>query len=148
MRTFELAQLNIATLREPLDSPLLADFANSLDRINALAEASDGFIGRLQDDAGNATALRPFGDEVLVNLSVWRDLDALRAFAFQGEHAAILRRRQEWFSRMVDAYGVLWWIPAGHRPDLAQARDRLDALRRRGPGPIAFGFRDPQPPPG
>ncbi len=148
MAGYHLAQLNIAALREPLESPLLADFVANLDRINALAEASPGFIWRLKDDGGNATALRPFGDDVLVNLSLWRDLDALRDFAFQGEHAAIMRRRQEWFSRMASAYVVLWWVPADHRPDLSEARDRLDTLRRDGAGPSAFGFRAPHPPPG
>lgn len=148
MPAFHLAELNIATLREPLDSPLLADFVANLDHINRLAEASDGFVWRLKDDGGDATAFRPFGEEVIVNLSVWRDLDALRQFMFQSAHAPIMRRRGEWFVPMEQAHVVLWWVPAGHTPDLAEAADRLDRLRREGPGPMAFGFRSQQPPPG
>ena len=71
MSYFELAQLNIAWMKEPLDSPLLADFVANLDRINALADRSPGFVWRLETDEGDATALRPLGDDVLVNMSVW-----------------------------------------------------------------------------
>lgn len=148
MPTFELAELNIATLRAPMDSPLLADFVANLARINALAEASPGFVWRLQDDAGDATALRPFGADLLVNLSVWRDLESLRQFMFRTDHAPIMRRRAEWFVPMDVAHVVLWWVPAGHRPDLDEAAERLQRLRREGPGPQAFGFRSEQPPPG
>lgn len=147
MPAFHLAELNIATLRAPLDSPVLADFVGNLERINALAEASDGFVWRLKDDAGDATAFRPFGDEVIVNVSVWRDVDALRQFMFQSAHAPIMRRRAEWFLPMEQAHVVLWWVPAGHTPDLGEAADHLDRLRREGPGPLAFGFRSVQPPP-
>jgi hypothetical protein len=44
------------------------------DRINLLAEATEGFRWRLQSDEGDATSLRPFGEDVIVNMSVWRDL--------------------------------------------------------------------------
>ncbi|HEY2402890.1 MAG TPA: DUF3291 domain-containing protein, partial [Steroidobacteraceae bacterium] len=75
---FELAQLNIGKLTGPLDSPPLADFVANLDRINALAEASEGFVWRLQTAEGDATALRPLGDDTIVNMSVWRDVTSLR----------------------------------------------------------------------
>lgn len=147
MAAWELAQLNVARLLAPLESPLLAGFVGNLERINALADASPGFRWRLVESDGNATALRPFGDDLLVNLSVWADLDSLRAFAFASDHAGIMRRRAEWFSRLDEAYVVLWWIPAGHRPTIEEAHERLQRLRRDGPGPQAFGFRHPQPPP-
>lgn len=148
MAAWELAQLNIAHLLAPLESPQLADFVGNLDRINALAEASPGFRWRLVESDGKATALRPFGPDVLVNLSVWADLESLRAFAFASDHAGILRRRAEWFARVGEAYVVLWWVPAGHRPSIGEAHERLQCLRREGPGPRAFGFRNPQPPQG
>lgn len=140
MSDFELAQLNIAYLKAPLDSPLLADFVANLDRINRLAESSDGFRWRLQSEEGDATALRPFGEEVIVNMSVWRDLEALRQFAFNSAHTEILKRRREWFAQAPQAYAVLWWVPAGHRPSLAEAADRLERLRQHGPSPAAFTF--------
>jgi hypothetical protein len=140
MSNFELAQLNIAYLKAPIDSPLLADFVANLDRINLLADASDGFRWRLETDEGNATSLRPLGDDVLVNMSVWRDLDALRNFVYHPAHAEIMKRRREWFAQAPQAYAVLWWVPSGHRPSLSEAADRLERLRRHGPSSTAFTF--------
>jgi hypothetical protein len=140
MSKFELAQLNIAHLRAPLESPLLADFVANLDRINAIAEASDGFRWRLMSDDGDATSLRPFGDDVIVNMSVWRDLEALRNYVYHSSHNEIMRRRREWFARVSQAYAVLWWVPAGHRPTISEAACRLESLRRHGSSSAAFTF--------
>ena len=140
MSSFELAQLNIAYLKAPLDSPILADFVANLERINLLAEAADGFRWRLQADEGDATSLRPFGPEVIVNMSVWRDLNALRQFVYNSAHAEILKRRREWFAQAPQAYAVLWWVPAGHRPSLSEAADRLEQLRQHGASSTAFTF--------
>lgn len=140
MSNFELAQLNIAWLKAPLDSPLLADFVANLDRINLLAEAADGFRWRLQTDDGNATALRPFGDDVIVNMTVWRDLEPLRQFVYNSDHTRIMKRRREWFAQAPQAYAVLWWVPSGHRPSVAEAAERLEQLRQHGPSSTAFTF--------
>lgn len=140
MSDFELAQLNIAYLKAPLDSPLLADFVANLDRINRLADAAEGFRWRLQSDEGDATSLRPFGEDVIVNMSVWRDLDALRKFVYESDHTEILKRRREWFAHAPQAYAVLWWVPAGHRPSVEEAAERLGQLRQQGPSPTAFHF--------
>jgi hypothetical protein len=147
MSGYELAQLNIAVMRAPLESPDMADFVANLDRINALADGSPGFVWRLQTDEGDATAMRPMGEDMLVNMSVWRDLDALARFAYRSAHAEILRRRKEWFERMQEAFVVLWWVPGGHRPDVAEARLKLDLLRAKGPTADAFTFRHPFPAP-
>jgi hypothetical protein len=140
MSTFELAQLNIARLKAPIESPLLADFVANLDRINAIAEASDGFKWRLITDDGNATSPRPFGDDVIVNMSVWRDLEALRNYVHHSAHVEIMKRRREWFARAAEAYAVLWWVAAGHRPTVSEAAGRLENLRRYGSSPAAFTF--------
>ena len=147
MSDFDLAQLNIARLSAPIDSPQLAEFVANLDRINALAEASPGFIWRLQTDDGDATAIRHFGEDMLVNMSVWADVESLHQFAFKSAHTDIMRRRREWFDRMEEAYMVLWWVPAGHRPSLAEAEARLKLLREKGPTADAFTFRQSFPPP-
>ena len=141
MPRYQLAQLNIATARAPMESPVMADFVANLDRINALADASPGFVWRLQTEEGDATALRPFGDDTLVNMSVWADPQALRDFVFSSDHVAIMRRRGEWFERMADVYMALWWVPAGHRPTVEEAKERLDCLRCHGPTERAFNFR-------
>ncbi len=144
---FELAQLNIAWMTAPLDSPGMADFVANLARINGLAEASPGYVWRLEGEGGDATAIRPFGDDVLVNLSVWRDLESLRDFTYRGAHTEMLKRRNEWFARIGEAHLVCWWVPAGHGPGAQEAAERLALLRDQGPGPRAFTFRHPFPPP-
>jgi hypothetical protein len=141
MSVYQLAQLNIAKMKQPLESPGMADFVANLERINALAEASPGFVWRLQDEAGDATAIRPFGEDVLVNLSVWRDVEALKDYVYQSAHAEMLKRRNEWFARMGEAHMVLWWVPAGHLPGEQEAAERLHLLREQGPTALAFSFR-------
>jgi hypothetical protein len=142
MSGFQLAQLNIATMREPLESPSMADFVANLERINALAEQSPGFVWRLKDDEGDATSLRPFGEMMIVNMSVWQDIESLRRYAFESAHAEILRRRREWFDRMGDAWSVLWWVRRGHLPTLDAAAERLGYLRAKGATAHAFTFKD------
>ena len=138
-----LAQVNVARILAPLDSPQLADFVANLVPINALADASPGFVWRLQTEAGDATALRVLGGEWLVNLSVWESIEALRTFVYRSAHADVLRRRQEWFERSDEAFVALWWIEAGSIPTLADAEERLLWLRADGPTPRAFTLKDP-----
>ena len=141
MREFDLAQLNIGRLRAPTDSPIVAEFMEALDPINALADASPGFVWRFQTDDGNATAERPFDDEtVLVNFSTWESIDTLADYVYRTAHTEFLRRRR-WFERFDGAMVVLWWVPAGHRPPVAEAIERLADLEEHGPSPYAFTFR-------
>jgi hypothetical protein len=143
-----LAQVNVARLRAPLDDPLLAGFVALLEPLNALADASRGFVWRLQTEAGDATALRVFDDDrVLINLSVWESLEALTEFVYSSRHLDALRRRREWFQRLAEASLALWWLPAGDLPDVGEAARRLERLRAHGPTPAAFTFRQPFPPP-
>jgi uncharacterized protein DUF3291 len=142
MSNYQLAQLNIASLKAPLDSPELEDFVDNLDRINALAEASDGFVWRLKGDGNDATSLRPLGENVIVNLTVWRDVASLKDYVYNSPHTAIMKRRREWFARMGEAYMALWWVKAGHIPSVAEAVARLEHLRRHGASPEAFTFGD------
>ena len=145
---WELAQFNVARLLAPIDSPRLAEFVALLAPLNALAEAAPGFVWRLQDDSGNATAMRPFGEEVIVNLSVWRDVDSLEHYVYRSDHARALTRRREWFAPMKERYLVLWWVPAGRRPSLDEAEARLARLRAGGASPEAFTLKRHFPPPG
>jgi hypothetical protein len=142
MSRYRLAQLNIAKMKEPLASPSMSDFVANLDRINALAEDSPGFVWRLKDDEGNATAIRPFGEEFIVNMSVWEDVAALSDYAFKSGHVEIMRRRREWFERMTEAYAVLWWVPKNHLPSIEEAKERLYHLQKFGSTPYAFTFKE------
>ncbi|WP_189189256.1 DUF3291 domain-containing protein [Streptomyces albiflavescens] len=143
---YELAQVNIARLKAPLDSPQLKDFVEALDPVNAVADAADGFVWRLQSDSGNATDVPVFGDDwLIVNMTTWRDTNALTAFMYQGQHRELLARRREWFERLEEAVTALWWVPSGHRPTVAEAESRLLHLREHGPTQHAFTLRTPFP---
>ena len=149
MALHELAQLNIGVIRAPMDSPVMEGFASNLDRLNALAEATPGFVWRLQTEEGDATAIRPFDvPNMLVNMSVWRDVESLKAYVYLSAHVELVRRRREWFEPIAQAYLVLWWVPQGRRPSLDEGVERLSLLRAHGPTEHAFTFRQPFPPPG
>ncbi|TNC83198.1 MAG: DUF3291 domain-containing protein [Oleiphilus sp.] len=147
MSQYHLAQLNIAKLLAPIDSPQLADFVANLDRINTLAEDSDGFVWRLQTDAGDATGIDFFGTDNIVNLSLWDSVEALHHYVYHSAHIEIMRRKKEWFGKMGEAHMVLWWVPAGHLPSIEEAAERLNILRDQGPGPQAFTFKKMFPAP-
>jgi hypothetical protein len=148
MSAYELAQLNVGIIKGPMDSPVMAEFAANLARINAVAERSPGFVWRLQTEQGDATSIRPFEDEnLLVNMSVWRDVESLSQYVYSSAHVDVMRRRREWFERMEKAYLVLWWVRAGHRPSIPEAIARLEVLRANGPTAAAFTFRTAFPPP-
>ncbi len=138
-----LAQLNVGRILEPLDTPRMKDFVDNLDRINALAESTPGFVWRLIGEGTNdATSLRPFPDDtLLVNMSVWDGFDHLREYVYKTAHVEFLRRRKEWFELMNQPIYVLWWVPAGHIPTVFEAKDRLDHLVAHGPTQHAFTFQ-------
>ncbi len=144
---FHLAQINIGRLLAPLDAPELRGFVDNLDRINALADASPGFVWRLQGDGDSATDLRPFDDPMmLINMSVWTDLAALGAYVYRSGHIEIMRRRREFFEAPDQPIMALWWVPVGTTPTVAEGIERLERLRLVGPTRDAFTFRQPFPP--
>lgn len=119
----------------------MADFVANLDRINTLAESSPGFVWRLQTAAGDATGIRVFGGDILVNMSVWVDVESLHNYTYRTAHTEIMRQRKAWFQRMDEAYSVLWWVPCGHLPTLDEAKQRLEQLNSDGPTARAFTFK-------
>ena len=148
MAAHHLAQVNVATLRAPLDGPELAGFVAQLEPLNALADQSPGFVWRLQTEDGDATAIRPFDDDrVMVNLSVWASVEAVRNFVYATRHLDVMRHRRAWFHRMPDPYLAMWWPPAGTIPTVAEAKGRLELLTAKGPTTDAFTFRAPFPEP-
>lgn len=138
---FQLAQVNVARLRAPLDAPQIKDFVDGLAPLNALAEHSPGFAWRLQDEAGDATGIAYDPNPLLiVNLSVWRDVESLRAYAHSGPHLDYLKRRREWFENLATPHFCLWWTRTGVYPDPEEARARLKLLETGGAGAAAFTF--------
>ena len=145
---WHLAQLNVGRIVAPTDSPVMADFMNALDRVNALAEASPGFVWRLKADNGNATTILTTPDPYfIINMSVWRSIEELFEFVYRSARTAFMVRRRQWFERPSEAYQVLWWLPAGYRPSPQEALARLEHLREYGPSPYAFTFKQHYPPP-
>jgi len=146
---WNLAQLNIAKMIYDPEGPEMQDFNDALDPVNALGEASRGFVWRLKSDEETQQEDLVFNDPSwLVNLTVWEDLDSLMAFVRSELHLSIMKRRREWFTSLNEATMVLWWIPAGHIPTVAEAQERLEALRNNGPSSYAFGFSESFPAPG
>ena len=145
---WEIAQLNIGRTVAPVDDPRLDGFTSRLDGINALAERSPGFVWRLQSASGNATDIKIDDDPlVIINLTVWRTIDDLFAFAYQSAHNTLFKRRFEWFERWPGPSAVLWWQPAGTIPDPLDARRRLRLLAELGPSTEAFTFKQRFGPP-
>jgi hypothetical protein len=140
-----LAQVNIGRARGAITDPVMQGFVARLEEINALAERTPGFVWRLQAEDGNATAFRPYPDDdgILINLSVWSDFDSLREYVFRSLHAEVMRQRREWFERFEGVYAALWWVPAGHRPSLLEAVERIAHLDAHGPTAHAFTFTKP-----
>ena len=136
-----LAELNIGRIRYPLDDPRMADFVNNLDLVNGLAERSQGFVWRLKDENGSATSIRVFDDPlIIVNVSLWENSESLERYVWQTVHKRFYGRRHEWFDKFEGPYFVMWWVPAGHRPSIQEAIERLDHLKHHGPADQAFGW--------
>ena len=117
-------------------------FVARLEELNALADQSLGFVWRLQTTEGNATYFRPYDDDrILVNMSVWKSVEALKHYVYRTVHLEVLRQRESWFEKFVGVYMALWWVPAGHIPGIDEAKKRLEYLERNGPTQFAFTFK-------
>lgn len=138
----QLAQLNIAQAKYDLDAPQIKDFVDNLDIVNTTAENTPGFVWRLKDDSGSATNIQAFDDpNMLVNMSIWRDVDSLKDFMFRTHHKGFMRRKGEWFHKLPQANYVMWWIEENHRPTIEEALHRLEHLREHGESAYAFSFK-------
>jgi hypothetical protein len=145
---YHLAQINIGRLVAPIDDPKIAEFVAQLEPINALADQAPGFIWRLQSSSGNATDIAYNDDPfVIVNMSVWDSIEALRSFAYRSDHVTVLRDRAKWFEKMDKPNYCLWWVPKGHQPSVAEGRERLEHYQMHGATPYAFWFSQQFPAP-
>jgi hypothetical protein len=142
MSAYHLAQLNIARMLAPIDDPLMAEFVAQLAPVNVLADQAPGFVWRLQSDSGDATSLKVYDDEmIIVNLTVWESVEALREFVYKSAHYGVLRDRKRWFEKFEGPYYALWWIPAGELPSIEDSKLRLEYLRQHGDSAYAFSFK-------
>jgi uncharacterized protein DUF3291 len=142
-----LAELNVGRTVAPIDDLLMAEFVDNLERINALGDGSPGFVWRLSDETGSATSIRAFEDpRMILNLTVWESIEALREYIYRTDHVEYLRRRREWFVPLDGPSLVLWWVPTGHIPTVEEALERLARLGADGPTADAFTLKTPFPP--
>lgn len=128
--TRQLAQVNVARLRHPLDHPAMEGFVSRLDEINVLAEAAPGFVWRHIGEAGYEQG-GAFDDDVVVNLSVWQSLAHLRDYVYHTAHRELVAERRRWFEPL-QPYFAAWHVPAGHRPDLQEAKGMLEHVPAAG----------------
>ncbi|WP_211361703.1 DUF3291 domain-containing protein [Pseudonocardia cypriaca] len=138
----QLAQVNVARLRAPMDDPAMREFVAGVGPIHRLAHTSPGFVWQLHVDGGHGVCVQPAeGGPVFVNLTVWRDYDALHEFTYRSPHAGFLKRKTRWFAATPQPSTALWWVPAGTTPTVDEALRRLRHLRTYGPTPRAFSLR-------
>jgi hypothetical protein len=148
-RAWHLAQINVGRLVAPRGDPRVQGFFANLDRINALADASDGFVWRQVGDGNDATDITPAPDPLFItNMSVWRDAESLFDFVYRSAHTPVMAQRRQFFERFDGAFQALWWIPAGTEPAINDGLSRLWLLDRFGPSPQAFTFKARFPAPG
>jgi len=146
--THHLAQLNIGVARAEMDDPIMHGFVSRLEEINALADNAPGFVWRLQSDEGDATSLRYFeNDLMIVNMSVWESVEALKDYTYKSLHVELLKERKKWFEVFGKPHMVMWWVPAGHIPTIEEAMERLEHITTHGPSAEAFNFGKPFPAP-
>ncbi|MGB8362362.1 MAG: DUF3291 domain-containing protein, partial [Acidimicrobiia bacterium] len=110
--THHLAQCNIGRVHKPLDAEEMAEFVAALEPINALAESSPGFVWRLKDEDGLSSSYVdiPGNDDplLLINYSIWVDVESLQHFVNKSGHIAYLRRRMEWFEKSELPTSAAW----------------------------------------
>jgi hypothetical protein len=146
---YQLAQINVARMiGANIQDPIMLEFVDNLDHVNALAESSPGFVWRLKDDQGNATGFNPLEDEqIIINISVWQDIASLESFTYKTFHTDFLKRRKEWFHRYGKAHYALWWIKVGEFPTVIEAFEKLEYLQSHGASELSFSFKERYPPP-
>jgi hypothetical protein len=130
------------------EDEIMEGFVRRLDPVNAVADASLGFVWRYETEDEEPEEVRVFGNEsILFNMSVWESIEDLEAFVYSSNHLEVLQKKSQWFERSTRAPLVLWWVEAGHIPSVEEAKQHFDMLWRNGPSAAAFSFKDRFAPP-
>lgn len=145
-----IAEFNIGILRHDWEDPRIADFVAGLEKVNAVAQRSPGFVWMMGDDDMDAAQTDAEGvlggnPRTASTLSVWQSADALGRFVWNTVHRQYYARRGEWYDAAEQDAGprmVLWHVAPGHRPTIAEAKARLDHLAAHGPTDHAFGWSE------
>lgn len=139
---YHLAELNVGRLKAPVGDPRVAEFIDNIERINGLGQRMPGFVWMMQGDDGPGNTSSAIGrdPQYVPNLSVWEDVASLERFVWGTIHKQFFERRREWFEVLGDMHFVMWWVPAGHRPSLDEALERLELYRAQGDSDAGFGW--------
>lgn len=139
-----LAELNIGRLLADPTDPRVAEFMNAIDRINGMGKRMPGFVWMMEGsggpEAGNTENYVGDDPRLVPNLTVWEDVASLETFVWDTVHRQFYERRAEWFEILGEMHFVMWWVPAGHKPTLDEALERLAHLRANGDSDHAFGW--------
>jgi len=148
-KKYQLAQINISRMiGVNINDHIMKEFVDNLDKVNNLAEHSEGFVWRLKDENNDATSFNPYNDEqVIINISVWESIASLETFVYKTLHTDFLKRRKEWFQKFGKVTTTLWWIAEGDFPSVENAVELLDYLQKKGPSQKVFNFRNKYAPP-
>ncbi len=141
-----LAEFNFGTLRYPWGDPRLKDFQDNLDRVNGLAQRSDGFVWMLDEDGMDAVQNDPEGPlsarpNTASTLSVWRDAKCLWQFVENTLHGRFMKRGAEWFKADDRGHLVIWEVADGHRPTVTEGMAQWRVLQAEGESAHLFGGR-------
>lgn len=146
---YQLAEINVSRMIGlDINDSIMKEFVDNLDQVNQLAENSKGFVWRYKDESNNATCLNPYNDvQVIINISVWTDIESLKAYVFKSFHTDFIKRRKEWFKANTKVMTAMWWIKAGHYPTVEEAVKKLSQFQEKGVSSEVFDFKNPMPKP-
>jgi hypothetical protein len=149
MQEYNIAEINIAKIKGvDINDPVMKEFVDNLDGVNAISESSPGFVWRLKDESNNATNINPYNDEqIIINISVWESIETLENFMYRTFHSNFLKRRKEWFQTFGKVSTAMWWIPKEQFPTIGESVEKLDYLQKNGSTELAFDFRNKFPAP-
>lgn len=145
MKGMHLAEVNLGVLKHDWDDPRVKGFVDGLDLVNGVAQRSPGFIWMMPPDQMEAAQNDPDGrmeahPRLASTLSVWADVASLEHFVWNTVHKRFYDRRAEWYDVVESLRFAMWWVPAGHIPDMAEAMARFHHLAQHGDSDYAFGW--------
>ena len=140
-----LAEFNLGVLKYDWDDARVQGFVDGLDLVNGVAMRSPGFVWMLGEEAMDAAQRDPDGvlggnPRTASTLSVWEDVPSLEQFVWNTVHKRFYDRKAEWYDPGDQLRMVMWWVPVGHRPTIAEAMERFRLLEANGDSDQAFGW--------
>ncbi|QXH51088.1 DUF3291 domain-containing protein [Pseudomonas fakonensis] len=140
-----LAQFDLVKPKFPKEDSRMEEFYASTGYVNGLAEQHPGFIWR-ETEENQQLLDQLWGEGYLYTLSLWKDVESLKAFLYETPHKTFMQRGREWFDSVSRPRVVLWWVEDGHIPSLREAHSRLTHLYEVGPSYEAFDLHSSELP--